>query len=69
MQKGSSNAIHLFAFADASKLMRMMAHELGHAMGLNHVSDPNAIMYAVNQGDTLIITDADKAEFQHTCGP
>ncbi len=43
----------------ANNLEPIIMHELGHLHGLEHVSDPNAVMYPVAGPD---FTDADRAE-------
>jgi hypothetical protein len=67
MQQGSHREIDIYQYSSAIKLKRVLEHEFGHSLGLGHVSDPQAIMYAVNTGTSLAPNAADLAELAKAC--
>ena len=67
-QNRASRKITVYEFADTNRLIRTLAHELGHALGLEHVAgDKEAIMYASNIGGELTATAADISQLDSIC--
>jgi hypothetical protein len=66
----TGDAIHVYQYDDATELRRVLAHEFGHALSLEHVADDVAIMHSVMEGESKALTLRfdDLAEYQRVCG-
>lgn len=64
----SGTQIIIYQFDDRAKLVRVLEHELGHALGLEHVENPKAIMYRLNQASNEKLTADDVNALKTLCG-
>jgi hypothetical protein len=63
----SGTRINIYQFQNKDKLIRVLEHEFGHAINLEHVDDQNSIMYLLNTSNNIALTKADIAELDRVC--
>lgn len=62
--------INIYQFRDATELRLVFAHELGHALGIGHVENPQSLMYYLmekQEVDPILLTAEDRAAFDAYC--
>ncbi len=65
------DSISIYQFDDGRELRRVLAHEFGHALSLDHVEGDQSIMHAVMEGKSrgdIVASSFDLAEFARMCG-
>ncbi|MGZ3648695.1 MAG: matrixin family metalloprotease [Syntrophales bacterium] len=67
VSKDGKQAITIYQFDDGNRLVRVLAHEFGHALGLKHNDNPKAIMYRLMQSDSLNLAPDDIAALKERC--
>jgi|SRR3989338_1920096 len=60
--------IDIYEFSSRDKLVRVLTHELGHALGLDHNDNPEAMMYHLNKDDAGILSETDLSALKALCG-
>ncbi len=62
--------IHIYSFTNEIELERVLAHELGHALSLDHVDDVKSVMYYLldNDARSVHLTASDTEELFVRCG-
>lgn len=63
----SGEEIIVYQYDNYTKLVRVLAHEFGHALGLDHFDDHGAIMYSVNQGNNLQLINGEISSLKSFC--
>lgn len=76
-ERDQGRRIAVFRAEDQDELVRILAHELGHALGLDHVAQPEAVMNSLLHEDAGVdrrhvrstaLGDADRAALMALCG-
>ena len=66
-QSSTSTSISVYEFNNHQELVRLLAHELGHALGLDHTSNTEDIMYYLNISKNATPTSADLSALNAKC--
>lgn len=69
-QTAEGQMINIYGYEDQAELELVLAHEMGHALGLNHVENPESVMYYLMEEqnrDSLVFTAQDIAALQELC--
>lgn len=61
-----NNRIDIYFNTDPDGLIHTLAHELGHARGVDHINDEMAIMYPYSTKTTML-SDGDKVQLSAAC--
>jgi chromosome segregation ATPase len=65
--ENGQKVINIYQFESRDKLIRVLEHELGHSLGLDHTASPEDIMYGLNVGSGQTLTQDDLAELDRAC--
>lgn len=70
VKQGARKEIKIYQFKNRAQLRTVLAHEVGHALGLKHVSNPKSIMHkmmAKQDMSNLQLSDEDIVALQSRC--
>jgi hypothetical protein len=65
--KNGKRSITIYQYDNEYRLARVLAHEFGHALGLNHSKSVEAVMYPLIRSDSLELAADDIASLKGHC--
>lgn len=67
VQEGFDKRINIYEFTGRNDLVRVLLHEFGHALGVDHNENPDSIMYHLNEGEGLALSAEDIRDLKAVC--
>ncbi len=64
----SGERINIYQYGDHDKLLRVISHEFGHALGLDHLDNPKSVMYTLNIDSSITLSSEDISAVKNICG-
>lgn len=66
----SIGEIHVYKFSSQTELVRVLAHEFGHALGFGHVEDGSSVMYYLleDTNSDPVLSEEDVVMYDAVCG-
>ena len=65
--KNGKRSITIYQYDNEHRLVRVLAHEFGHALGLNHSKSAGAVMYPIIQSDSPELATDDITALKGRC--
>ncbi|MEK7095085.1 MAG: matrixin family metalloprotease [Patescibacteria group bacterium] len=59
--------INIYEFGNRQVLVRVLVHEFGHALGIDHNNNPDSIMYYLNTSKNMTLTKEDLEALKIAC--
>lgn len=69
--RGNRKWINIYQFTGRDELILVLAHEMGHALGLDHVDNPESVMHQMMGGQAkveLSLSEEDQKALRNRCG-
>jgi hypothetical protein len=68
-RQAGEEKIHIFEYDGETALVAILAHEMGHALGIKHNANPASIMSPLVHTRRLVLTDDDRDGLRAACSP
>ncbi len=64
VREGSNERIYVYQFSNMQSLKAVLAHEVGHALGIAHVNNPESVMYELMSEQNVVDLQLSKEDIE-----